>query len=200
MVGLVNSLGGKANFSVSIEGTRNWMNFFVAVLGSNQSSVLPPEKHPTFRKWFQILSKIMQHIRIRRFPNWGKPQPQTNLTVSALTKESLRHAQLLSFYTKPSSSSLPHRQIEIDTEFCVRAQMWRCITNILNHSFLLPVWGNVLAHSLGKKKQKKKPSIKIDWMNTQLKSDRARIIPKHLSTQKISHVRDYSQNGIWGMG
>lgn len=174
------------------------MNVFVAGFGSNHSSVSPPEKHPTFRKWFQILSKIMQHIRILSFPNWGKPQPQTNLMVSALTKESLRHGQLLSFYTKPSFSSLLPRQIEIDTEFCVRAQMWRYIINTLSHSFLLPVWGNFLSHSLERKKMRKKPSMKIDWMDTQLKTDRARSIPKHLSTQKISHVRDYIQNGIWG--
>lgn len=116
--------------------------------------------------------------------------------VSALTKESLRHAQFLSFYTKPSFSSLLPRQIEIDTEFCVRAQMCRSIINILSRSFLLRVWGNFLSCSLERKKMRKKPSMKIDWVDTQLKSDRAGSIPKHLSAQKISHVRDYIQNGI----
>lgn len=58
---------------------------------------------------------------------------------------------VLSFYIKPSFSSLLPRQIEIDTEFRVRAQMWRCIANIFNHSFPLPVWGNFLSHSLERK-------------------------------------------------
>lgn len=148
MVGLVNSLGGKGKIFNFYWGNKE----LDELLCSGAWQQLPPEKHPTFRKWFQILSKIMQHIRILSFPNWGKPQPQTNLMVSALTKESLRHGQLLSFYTKPSFSSLLPRQIEIDTEFCVRAQMWRCIINTLNHSFLLPVWGNFLSHSLERKK------------------------------------------------
>lgn len=35
--------------------------------------------------------------------------------------------------------------------------------------------------------------------NTQLESGRARLSPEPLSTAKIEHVRDYTQNGMWGI-
>lgn len=40
--------------------------------------------------------------------------------------------------------------------------------------------------------------VTVPW--TRLKSGRARMISEPLSTGKISHVRDYTQNAIWGMG
>lgn len=70
----VNSPKRKSKLSFFTEGSRGkcWRNFFIMLLGNHHASVLPPNRHLTFRKWFQIMQEVSSVLFLlnRSFNTW----------------------------------------------------------------------------------------------------------------------------------